>query len=150
MCTFKIYMKIVHVYANFCGQWYCFLFQALVLLLSASDVMVLHCSLYALIGLAQRSAVCNMYYLSHQMTQLDTFTYIEAQWLQGQCSLLWICVAALGSSSTCGRGHHFVFLGKTLYPRSASLYRNRNKKYNVNSARPKQSCKNSPSVLIYH
>ena len=29
--------------------------QALVLLLSASDVMVLHCSLYALIGLAQRS-----------------------------------------------------------------------------------------------
>lgn len=29
-------------------------FQALVLLLSASDVMVLHCSLYALIGLAQR------------------------------------------------------------------------------------------------
>ena len=28
--------------------------QALVLLLSASDVMVLHCSLYALIGLAQR------------------------------------------------------------------------------------------------
>ena len=33
-------------------------FQALVLLLSASDVMVLHCSLYALIGLAQRLALC--------------------------------------------------------------------------------------------
>ena len=44
-------------------------FQALVLLLSASDVMVLHCSLYALIGLAQRLALCrdqfNIFFICH-------------------------------------------------------------------------------------
>ena len=42
---------VIHFSFQLCFPW-----QALVLLLSASDVMVLHCSLYALIGLAQRYA----------------------------------------------------------------------------------------------